>query len=270
MTDQRKRVRLLGLLAGIVCLAGAGLSAQVTASMNDAWGRYVATVEQRRAREQGQSGGRFLALDFEASSANDRRAMLNGTVVMRHLTAVDGAGHELEVPDAMVHHWRGAVFLPGLTVQALIAQLEVGPPPQEDVLRSAVLSRGPDQLRVFLRLQRRKIVTVVYNTEHDVRFIRLGPGRAASTSVATKIAEVRNPGLSSESEYAPGDDHGYLWKLNAYWRYEDVPGGVIAECESVSLSRSVPFLVRTLVNPLIDGAARESLERTLTSLRVRP
>src|SRR6188472_2380275 len=156
MTDQRKQVRLLGVLAGVICLAGVGLSAQVTASMNDAWGRYVATVEQRRAREQGQSG-RFLALDFDASSAADRRALLNGTVVMRHLTAVDGAGHELEVPDAMVHHWRGAVFLPGVTVSGLIAQLEVGPPPQEDVLRSAVLSRGPDQLRVFLRVQRRKI-----------------------------------------------------------------------------------------------------------------
>jgi len=34
-----------------------------------------------------------------------------------------------------------------------------------------------------------------------------------------------------------GDDRGFLWRLNAYWRYEQVAGGVIAECESITLSR---------------------------------
>jgi len=57
-----------------------------------------------------------------------------------------------------------------------------------------------------------------------------------------------------------------LWRLNAYWRYEAVQGGVIVECESVSLSRPVPTLVRPVANPIVDRVARESLSRTLGGL----
>jgi hypothetical protein len=64
-----------------------------------------------------------------------------------------------------------------------------------------------------------------------------------------------------------GDDRGFLWRLNAYWRYEAVPGGVIAECESVSLSRDVPFGLGLVAGPIIRSTARESMERTLESLR---
>jgi hypothetical protein len=42
---------------------------------------------------------------------------------------------------------------------------------------------------------------------------------------------------------------------------------VIVECESVSLSRQVPVLVRAVANPIVDRIARESLNRTLTSLQ---
>jgi hypothetical protein len=66
-----------------------------------------------------------------------------------------------------------------------------------------------------------------------------------------------------------GDDRGFLWRLNAYWRYEEVAGGVLAECESISLSRDVPSLVRYFVGPLVESAARDSMERTLTTLRMR-
>ncbi len=64
-----------------------------------------------------------------------------------------------------------------------------------------------------------------------------------------------------------GDDHGYLWKLNAYWRYEQVPGGLIVECESISLSRDVPAILRYLVAPLVESTAKESMARTLSALQ---
>jgi hypothetical protein len=46
-----------------------------------------------------------------------------------------------------------------------------------------------------------------------------------------------------------------------------VQGGVIVECESVSLSRSVPMLVRLVANSMVEGIARDSLNRTLLGLR---
>ena len=76
-----------------------------------------------------------------------------------------------------------------------------------------------------------------------------------------KIAELADAGTPREREKAPGEDHGFLWRLNAYWRFEQVGTGVLIECESVSLSRSVPLLVRPLVGPIANRIAREAMIR---------
>jgi hypothetical protein len=46
-----------------------------------------------------------------------------------------------------------------------------------------------------------------------------------------------------------------------------VPGGVLIECESISLSRGIPFALRLFVTRSVKGIARESLEKTLRGLR---
>jgi hypothetical protein len=61
---------------------------------------------------------------------------------------------------------------------------------------------------------------VTYNTEHSVEYRRLGGRRATSRAVATRIAELADAGTPAEREKGPGQDHGFLWRLNAYWRYE--------------------------------------------------
>jgi hypothetical protein len=180
-------------------------------------------------------------------------------------------GRPIEVPSGLVHHWRGAVLIKGTTVSDLISRIRHAAPPvlQEDVLRSSAIARGPDAMKVYLRLQRSKWITVVYNTEHEVRFEHIDDRRAASTSAATKIAELKYPGTAAEYELPLGSDRGFLWGLNAYWRYEAAPGGTIAECESMSLSRDLPAVVEFMAGPRIRDAARESMERTLTALRDR-
>ncbi len=218
-------------------------------------------------RRELDAGGRFLALDFASDAAADRRAVLTGDIVIRAMTSAEAGGQPRQLSDALVHHWRGAIFVPGISLHDLLQELKARVPPSPDVQRAAILERRPDSLRVFLRLRRTKIVTVVYDTEHEVTFRQLAPTRATSVSVATKIAEVEDPGTPREHVRPPGDDHGFLWRLNAYWRYEEVQGGVIAECESISLSRSVPFVLRTIASPLIEGTARDSLEQTLVALR---
>jgi hypothetical protein len=232
-----------------------------------AWTAYVSATESRIGRELASPRG-FLAMDFVRDAAADRRAALSGTVVVQKTETIDVHDRKMVVPSALVHHWRGDVLIPGATVAEIVSELLTGPPPkQEDVLQSSILERGPDRLKVYLKLQRKRLVTVVYNTEHVVTFSRYSGTRATSTSIATKIAELADADTPSERELPAGDDRGFLWRLNAYWRYEEVPGGVIAECESISLSRDVPALLRYLVNPLIESTARESMVRTLTSLR---
>ena len=57
--------------------------------------------------------------------------------------------------------------------------------------------------------------------------------------------------------------------MNSYWRYEAVPGGVIVELESLTLSRGLPWGTGTAIRPLIQRVARESIERTLVTLDQR-
>jgi hypothetical protein len=118
-----------------------------------------------------------------------------------------------------------------------------------------------------MKLRRTNLITVMYNTEHTVEYRRLAAERATARSVATRIVELADAGTPREREKTADEDNGFLWRLNAYWRYLAVPGGVIVECESVSLSRPVPLLLRPVANPIVDRIARDSLSRTLLSLK---
>ena len=137
----------------------------------------------------------------------------------------------------------------------------------DDVIASRLLARDGATHRVFLKLRRTKVVTVTYNTEHAVEVRQLGASRATARSVSTRIAELADAGTAKEREKPDGQDQGFLWRLNAYWRYEAVNGGVLIECESISLSRDVPAVLKWFVGGMVEGVARESLERTLASLK---
>ncbi len=137
-----------------------------------------------------------------------------------------------------------------------------------EVKASKLLQRDGAQLKVFLRLQRDAgVVAADYNTEHAVEYRTLSSTRASSRSVSTRVAELERAGTPQERERPQGQDRGFLWRLNAYWRFEQSRSGVLIECESISLSRSVPWLARPVASPIVNRIARESLERTLQSLR---
>jgi hypothetical protein len=166
-------------------------------------------------------------------------------------------GVMIDIPGGTIHHWRGSAIARGVTVDQVVRALTYpgSPPPQEDVRESRVLARSGDTLRVYLKLERRAIVTVVYDTEHLVTFSRHSPRLATSRSVATSIAETG------------GGDRGFLWRLNSYWRYTQVDDDVRIDVESISLSRDVPRVVRPVAGPIVARVARESLVRTLESVR---
>lgn len=172
--------------------------------------------------------------------------------------AEDPVGRSIGVPGGVIHEWRGSVRLPGISVGELVHALQVPglPPPADDVLEAKVLGRrGDDALHVYLKLTRSAVITVVYDTEHDVTFRHLSPGLATSRSISTRIREVG------------GSDRGFLWRLNSYWRYRQDGDGVVVDVLSVSLSRSVPALARPVAGPIIDRIARESMRRTLDAMQ---
>jgi putative flippase GtrA len=236
--------------------------------------KYVAAVEARRAKE---IANHEPFLEFErypaAQQAGVMAALKRGEVyVERGRVSRDRAAAEIPIDGGLINHWRGTVFVPNVKLDYLLRVLQepqTDKHKQEDVITSRVVSRNGDSQKVFLRLRRTKFVTVVYDTEYDVDYKRLAPDRAISNSISTRIVEIENPGTPRERALPEGDDHGYMWRLNSYWRYKQVDGGVLVEIESLTLSRDLPAIVGPLIRPIVNSTARESMTRTLSSVRAR-
>jgi hypothetical protein len=61
------------------------------------------------------------------------------------------------------------------------------------------------------------------------------------------------------------DEHGFLWRLNTYWSYEERDGGLYLQVEAVSLTRAVPRGLGWAIGPYVESVPRESVEFTLRS-----
>jgi putative flippase GtrA len=235
--------------------------------------KYVATVEARRAREI-TNNEPFLDIERQppAELKQTMAALKRGEVIVTRGAARDGSSNEIAIEGGLVNHWRGTVFVPNVQLDALLKVLQepqTDKHKQEDVLSSRVVSRDGDSQKVYLRLRRTKFVTVVYDTEYDVDYKRLAQDRALSNSISTKVVEIENAGTPRERALPEGNDHGYMWKLNSYWRYKQLDGGVLVEIESLTLSRDLPAIIGPLIRPIVTSTARESMTRTLASVRAR-
>jgi hypothetical protein len=238
---------------------------------NAAFDRYVALTEQRNQHEL-QTGQHLLWIDSlpEGERTKAYPELKQGAVKMSKLDTRDN-GAEIPVPDGMIHHWVGLAFIPGAHVDDVLAILEdydhqstyYAP----DVVRSKIESHDGDHFRVLLRFRRHKVVTVVLDTDHDVRYFRDSPTLAHSRSSTVRISQVENPGKSDERLKPAGDDDGFLWRMDTWWRVVERDGGVYVQSEVVSLTRDIPTGVAWLVRPFVTSIPQESLEFTMEATR---
>jgi putative flippase GtrA len=250
-------------VSAVLLTSGAADAAVLDARTLAGWQAYVKATEQRIAREESNPSVRV-------PTADQWRQLRAGALLLssRQTRRLDGA--PVEVPDGAVHHWVGTVFLPGANLDELLAELQAPTSRRwlpSEVRSIRVLGDGGDGLRVFMRVERDSIVDVTYDIEHAVRYSRHAAGHLTSRSASRRIVQLDDPGMPTERRLPEGDDSGFLWRLNAYWRYVPVEGGVLVECESLALSRSVPSLLRPVAAPIIDKVSRESLQNTLVALR---
>ena len=182
----RLRFALLALLSGPALVA-----AEPRPETLRAWDAYTAQTEKRIAREMGSSEG-FLALDFmePAKRARCREELRAGSVCVLKLETLSEDGKPIDVPYGMIHHWYGAIFVPDVPMARVLDWLKSYDDRERyyrEVEASRLISRDGEQYQIFLRLRRKKTITVHYNTEHEVTYEAHGPGRASSRSVATRI-----------------------------------------------------------------------------------
>jgi hypothetical protein len=177
----------------------------------------------------------------------------------------------VRVKDGLIHDWGAAALIPGTTVKLTLKLVQdydnhknIYKP---EVIDSKLLSRDGDDFKVHLRLLKKKVVTVVLDTYHDVHYAALGSNGWHCRSHTTRIQEVEGAGTPNEEVLPPDSGHGFLWRLYSYWRFQEKEEGVFVECRAISLSRAIPLGLGWLIEPIVQTLPRESLINTLEATR---
>ena len=229
----------------------------------EAFNKFIASVEMRL--EARFSGRTFLWSDeFPVV----RQQLLKGTVIAQ---PVQGNGI-VPLKGGLVQDWRGAVFIPHASLPEVLSIVQDYNRHREfykpDVADAKIESRQGDEFLVYMRIVKAKfMLSAVFNTEQAIQFVRLDPQKAYSRSYSKRVNEVAAPGRSSEHESPPGQDRGLLWRLYGYWFFEERDDGVYITCESITLTRDIPFGLATLLGPVIHDLPGEALRTSLEQTR---
>ena len=145
----------------------------------DAFDRYVRLSEARMDVEE-RGDTRFLYTDglAPAEKAAAEHEARSTVPFMARMETREG-GRRIEVPDGLVHHWVGVVFMPGVTVDQTVALMQAYDRHADIfapvIVRSKLLARDGDRFRFYLRFYVKKVIGVTSDTEHEAVFGRPTP-----------------------------------------------------------------------------------------------
>jgi len=204
---------------------------------------YVQSAESRMAARK-----TFLAADASPAQIQD---LVRGAKIV---TIPGNGSNPHKIAGAMVYDWIGTVFIPGATVERTVRMLQDYDHRAEyfrDVIAASKLMcrAGEDRFGFTMRLKEPAVLDV----ESDVTWERVDATHWRCRSYSRKVQEI-------------GKQHGYLLRLNSYWRFAGTEKGVFVEGETVTLSGEFGSLMRTLgslagINP------EKSLKKSLESIR---
>lgn len=263
--------RILPSILGLLVLSAAASCAELQQKTVDAFNRYVSATEARFTNEL-RPGGAFLYVDGLPADAQKSAydQLRRGDILVEKVeTKIQGGNHD--VPDGMIHHWAGLIFISGTTLAKVIPLVQDYEHRAElykpDVIASRVLAHQGNDYKIFMRLYQKRFTTVVFNTEYTVHWGQVDAKKTYSHSLSTRVTEVKDASRPDGEEYPVGKGSGYLWRLYTYWRFQEKDGGVYIQCEAVSLSRDIPTGLGWLLRPLVTKIPRESLNRALGRTR---
>jgi hypothetical protein len=226
--------------------------------------------EAEAAMEQTLDGEAFLWSDGDPKRAKQVR---QGKIVAQLWRGKS----PVQVPSGLIHDWIGAAFLPGATVAAILTRIQDYDNHKKiyrpEVIDSKLIARRDDDFQIYLRVLKKKIVTVVLDTDHYVHYFHLsgagGPDgtRWGCRSYTTRTAEVDDAGKPNEKVQPPDTGYGFLWRMNTYWRFEERDGGAYAECRAISLTRDIPAVLKWIVEPMVRSLPKDTLIHTLKATR---
>jgi hypothetical protein len=256
--------RALPQLLILFIAVGSSYAAELNEQTVTAWKNYIVTAKvNMQQRLTGKSP--FLWADEDPM----RRRLLNsGEIIISPL----GNSHPLSVPRGLIHHWIGAVFIPGATIGDLTAVVN-DYSRYNEIYRPTLIKAEPlgssidEQKLSILWVQRVLLLTAAFYTELDSNFSALNSRQGYITFSTTCVQQIENYGEKDERRLAEDQGSGYLWRLVSFARFEERDGGLYLELEVSGLSKDLPGSLRFLLKPVIEHIPRQALTAKLDQTR---
>ena len=229
----------------------------------EAFDRYIADTDTKMQARYG--GEHFLWFD---DSPDIRARLLGGDVVTR---PVQGNGI-VTLPKGLIQDWVGAVFVQDTTLKNVLTVVQDYPRHTEiykpDVVDVKVQSSTADDFLIRTRVVKSKFfISDVLDIDNEIHFVSLDPKRTYSRSASRRVVEIANAGKHNEHELPAGHDRGLMWRISGYWFFAESDGGVFITCESITLTRDIPYLMAKLLSPIMHELPEEALKSSLEQTR---
>lgn len=254
---------MVGRIGAIVLiLTLAAQAAELRPEAIREWDEYTWAADQH-AKAQANGGSLLVPLDADQQTRLQRGEILVSPAVSRGM---------LQIPNALIHDWRGAIFVPNTTLKAVLAVVHdydhyksfYGP----TVIESKALDCARQEQK-FMMVWRRKVlfVNAALESEYVSRDFPVDEHNLYSITATTRIQEYENYGRDGEHLLPPNQGEGFLWRVHSIARYSERDGGVYLELEAIGLTRDIPASLGWLVKPIAARLARNGLVTALQQTR---
>ena len=254
------------MTAIFLLLASNCVAARLSPAAEHAFESYVANIEAKLAQQHAKPET-YLA----DGAAADPRKGFEYQPMSEDLQVEAVNGGTWQVDGALLHHWRGAAFVPNATPNDMLKLLRdfnhLSAHYAPAVVSSRVLSENGETARFTVRFREQRLLTIVFDAEYEIETRLTSNDRGYSVSRSTHIWQIDHPGMVQERRRPPGEEDGFLWHLNSYWTFARVGQGLQIECEAVSLTRDVPLGLGWLILPIIADFPREEMALTLRATK---
>jgi hypothetical protein len=253
-----ERKRFLGafLAAALLILAASLTSkgAELRPETLKAWDAYV------KAQNAGVAEYSNAVPFLWSDQSRDRlRRLHNGETVVAPF-----GENPHRVPQGLIHHWIGAVFLPGARLDNVLSVVRDYGRYKDfyapNIIESTLLRQTDTEDTFSLRMLSKAVVAkFALDTDFQGTYTRINENKWYGISYSTRVREIENFNLADEHEAPANTGRGLIWRLYSIARFEQRDGGVYVELEAIALSRDVPGALRWLVDPIVRRTARSSM-----------
>jgi hypothetical protein len=229
------RIKYSSILAVIVAATtGIAHAADLKPETIDAWEEYV------RANEAGiharlNGGKAFLWMD----EMQDRKERIRRGEIT--VAPVVGNGTQ-SVPNGLIHHWVGAVFISNAILRNLLAVIEnydgykqIYKPAVVD--SRALASNATDEEFSMVWLRQVLFVRAAMAAQYRARYFVVDARRSYSVIDSTQIQQIEGYGRPVERLLPPDTGSGFIWRIHStrdtnrmtaecLWRLKQLPSAV--------------------------------------------